>query len=141
MNLGDMQRALIAGARITSPSWNGSNMYLYALPGDLPIGPPRPRALPVYVGPELGFTGPSVMLRDAKQRHYPWTLSQADFFRDDWQLAPGFWGEPVRAWGIDAVEIAKREKLLLTCLDRNEEPYTDQAPRIPKWMRWVYLPL
>jgi len=147
MNIGEAIGAAVRGARITTGAWNGKGMWFAAEAGDVAHGLPTPPLLPVYVGPALGVARPYLYLRDAQGHRVPWLPSMTDLFRDDYELAPGFVGEPVRAWGLDAIELGRKEgAVLLGSGPPNEDDnydgdeFSDQASADWSWARWVYLP-
>ena len=147
MKIGEAIEAAIGGARITAPGWNGKDMWFAVEAGDVPAGRPAPPLLPVYTGPGLGEARPYLYLHDAQGHRVPWLPSMSDLFRDDYELAPGFCGEPVRAWGLTALAIAKTEGLVLTGsgppddnFEYDGDSYSDDAGYDWTWARWIYLP-
>jgi len=150
MNFGEAFEAALQGARITAPGWNGKGMWFSAQAGDVAQGLAEPPFLPVYIGPALGVNRPHLYLHDAQGHHVPWLPSMTDLFRTDYELAPGFYGEPVRAWGCAAIEIGRRGAAVLMGSGPPDEdnkgdgydggPYSDDANADWSWARWVYLP-
>lgn len=148
MNFGDAFKAAINGARITAPGWNGKGMWFAAEAGDMAPGLAQAPLLPVHVGPALGVRRPYLYLRDAQGHHVPWCPSMTDLFRDDYDLAPGFYGEPVRAWGLIAIEVGTVEGAVLTgsgppdeAKNYDGDAFSDDASADWSWARWVYLPV
>lgn len=139
MEFGDAFRLAKRGARITSPSWNGKGMWFGVNPGDAPPGMADPPLIPPYTGPELGMQRPSLFLRDATGRESPWVPNMIDLFKDDWELAPGPHGEPVRAWGLDALEVAEREGLYCEGIDADGDCFEEHEPGDRSGVRWIYV--
>jgi hypothetical protein len=134
---GEALRLAIRGAAITSPGWNGKGTWWAVRAGDALSGEP----LPVYTGPDLGVCRPYLYMRDAQGHEVPWTPSHTDLFRTDYELAPDGVGDPVRAWGLDAIEIAEREGLLLCGQDDDGDELVDLSAEDARDLRWVWLPV
>jgi hypothetical protein len=145
MKFGQAFDLAVDGARITARGWNGKGMWFAVEPGDPPAADPPivPPVFPLYTGPDLGVRRPHLYLSDAQGHRVPWTPSQTDLFRDDYELAPGFWDEPVAAWGGDAVARARETGALLVMTGDDGDPYPDGTPEDVEEVRprWVYVPV
>lgn len=71
MNFSEALEELKIGSRLARKGWNGKGMWIKAQ----------------YPGEHGSLTLPFVLIRTADGNHIPWTVSQADLFAEDWEIA------------------------------------------------------
>jgi len=85
MNFSDALNAVKAGKRIARSGWNGTEMFLFLVPGST-FTVNRAPLLGIYPeGTQVQYH-PHIDLKSAQGYVTPWQPSQADMLSDDWKV-------------------------------------------------------
>lgn len=99
MNFGEALDALKQGHQLTRSGWNGSDMWLFLVPGStitVESGRPLGKAAPELVGRAVEYQ-PHIDMKTAQGTIVPWLASQSDLLAEDWAIVLS--GEPVSGAG------------------------------------------
>lgn len=83
MNCGQAVEAMKSGSKVARTGWNGSDMFLFLVPGSH-FTVSRAPLLGIYPeGTEIDYR-PHVDMKTAQGDVVPWVCSQSDLLADDW---------------------------------------------------------
>lgn len=85
MNFSDALEWIKRGEKASRKGWNGSDMFVFLVPGST-FKVSRPPLLGIYEeGTEVDYH-PHIDMRTADGQIVPWLASQADMLAEDWVL-------------------------------------------------------